>query len=102
MTSMRIGLVSPYSWTYPGAVTRHIEALAGQFMAGGHHVRVFAPFDPPDRLSARLHRGARPEGRDQPGWLVPLGRTFAIKANGAVTNLASTPCSVTTMLCELR
>ena len=25
---MRIALVSPYSWTYPGGVTRHIEALA--------------------------------------------------------------------------
>ncbi|HEX7301220.1 MAG TPA: flippase-like domain-containing protein [Solirubrobacteraceae bacterium] len=99
---MRIALVSPYSWTYPGGVTRHIEALAGQFMADGHHVRVFAPFDPPDRLSVRLHRGARPEVRDQPDWLVGLGRTFAIKANGAVTNLASTPYSVTTMRRELR
>ena len=25
---MRIALVSPYSWSYPGGVTRHIEALA--------------------------------------------------------------------------
>ena len=25
---MRVALVSPYSWTYPGGVTRHIEALA--------------------------------------------------------------------------
>ena len=47
---MRIALVSPYSWTYPGGVTRHIEALAEQFLADGHDVRVLAPFDPPDRL----------------------------------------------------
>ena len=60
---MRIALVSPYSWTYPGGVTRHIEALAGQFMTAGHDVRVLAPFDPPDRVSARMHRGARPEAR---------------------------------------
>ena len=27
MAVMRIALVSPYSWSYPGGVTRHIEAL---------------------------------------------------------------------------
>ena len=32
---MRIALVSPYSWTYPGGVTRHIEALAGEFLTRG-------------------------------------------------------------------
>ncbi len=61
MDLMRIALVSPYSWTYPGGVTRHIEALAEQFIADGHHVRVLAPYDPPDTLAAVLHRGARPQ-----------------------------------------
>ena len=32
---MRIALVSPYSWSYPGGVTRHIEALAQQYLANG-------------------------------------------------------------------
>ena len=64
---MRIALVSPYSWTYPGGVTRHIEALAEQLLASGHHVRVLAPFDPPDARSERLHRGARPQDRELPG-----------------------------------
>jgi phosphatidylinositol alpha-mannosyltransferase len=99
---MRIALVSPYSWTYPGGVTRHIEALAGQFFAGGHEVRVFAPYDPPDRLSARLHRGARPEARELPDWVVPLGRTIGIKANGAVSNLSLFPDALTTLRRELR
>jgi phosphatidylinositol alpha-mannosyltransferase len=102
MNAMRIALVSPYSWTYPGGVTRHIEALAGQFFAAGHDVRVFAPYDPPDRLSARLHRGARPEEREIPEWLVPLGRTIGIKSNGAVSNLAPTPHAITTLRRELR
>ena len=48
----RIALVSPYSWTYPGGVTRHVEALAEQFLAGGHDVRVLAPYDPDDRTRA--------------------------------------------------
>jgi phosphatidyl-myo-inositol alpha-mannosyltransferase len=102
MRSMRIALVSPYSWTYPGGVTRHIEALAGQFLASGHEVRVLAPYDPPDRLSARLHRGARPEERELPDWVVPLGRTIGIKANGAVSNISAFPDAITTLRRELR
>jgi phosphatidyl-myo-inositol alpha-mannosyltransferase len=99
---MRIALVSPYSWTYPGGVTRHIDALAGQFLSEGHDVRVFSPYDPADRLSVRLHRGARPEPRETPDWLVPLGRTIGVESNGAVSNLAPTPYALTTLRKELR
>ena len=99
---MRIALVSPYSWSYPGGVTRHIEALAEQFMAGGHHVRVLSPYDPPDRLSARMHRGARPEARELQDWVIPLGRTIGVKSNGAVSNLPHTPYAITTMRRALR
>jgi phosphatidylinositol alpha-mannosyltransferase len=99
---MRIALVSPYSWTYPGGVTRHIDALAGQFRREGHDVRVLSPYDPADRLSARLHKGARPEPRETPDWLVPLGRTIGVESNGAVSNLAPTPFALTTLRKELR
>jgi phosphatidylinositol alpha-mannosyltransferase len=102
MKSMRIALVSPYSWTYPGGVTRHIEALAEQFLAGGHHVRVLAPFDPPDRLAKTLHRGAKPQPIAAPEYLVSLGRTVGFKANGAVSNLSITPYGVARMHEELR
>ena len=63
IASMRAALVSPYSWTYPGGVTRHIEALAGELAAGGHEIRVFAPFDHDTRTTALRHRGARPQVR---------------------------------------
>jgi phosphatidylinositol alpha-mannosyltransferase len=99
---MRIALVSPYSWTYPGGVTRHIEALTDQLLASGHHVRVLAPFDPPDDLATRLHRGARPAEREMPDYLVPLGRTIGFPANGAVSNLAYAPSAVSTLRRELR
>jgi phosphatidyl-myo-inositol alpha-mannosyltransferase len=102
MMQMRIAVVSPYSWTYPGGVTRHIEALAEQFIADGHHVRVLAPFDPPDRRSTVLHRGARPQHVDAPDYLISLGRTVGFKANGAVSNLSVTPYSLATMQQELR
>jgi phosphatidyl-myo-inositol alpha-mannosyltransferase len=85
---MRIALVSPYSWTYSGGVNRHVEALAEQFMARGDHVRVLAPWDPPDAISRRLHR-SEPELREAPDYLVPLGRTIGWGANGAVSNLSS-------------
>src|SRR5580693_5529548 len=53
---VRIALVSPYSWTYPGGVTRHIEALSAELHALGHDARILTPSDPDDRRSARLHR----------------------------------------------
>jgi len=91
---MRVALVSPYSWTYPGGVTRHIEALALELHAQGHDAEVLAPFDPVDRLAARMHRGVAPQPRDAPEWLIPLGRTVGIPANGAVSNLAVAPSSI--------
>jgi phosphatidylinositol alpha-mannosyltransferase len=91
---VRIALVSPYSWTYPGGVTRHIEALAAELLAQGHEPDILAPFDPDDALSRRLHRGARPQRREPPENFVPLGRTIGIPANGAVSNLTGTPHSV--------
>jgi phosphatidylinositol alpha-mannosyltransferase len=99
---MRVALVSPYSWTYPGGVTRHIEALASQLMEAGHDVRVLAPFDPDVRRTAILHRGARPQAREKPDWLIPLGGTVGFPSNGAVSNLAATPTAVSTLRRELR
>jgi phosphatidyl-myo-inositol alpha-mannosyltransferase len=99
---MRIALVSPYSWTYPGGVTRHIEALANQYLVEGHDVRVLAPYDPDDQRSVRWHRGARPQAREMPDYLVPLGRTVGVQANGAVSNLALTPNAIGSARRELR
>ena len=98
---MRVALVSPYSWTYPGGVTRHIEALASELAESGHEPRILAPFDPDDALSARLHRGARPQRRELPDGFVSLGRTVGIPANGAVSNLAPTPHAVFALRREL-
>ena len=99
---MRIALVSPYSWTYPGGVTRHIEALSAELAAQGHEPSILAPFDPDDALSRRLHRGARPQHREPPENFVALGRTIGIPANGAVSNLTGTPHSVYALRHALR
>ena len=71
-------------------MNRHVEALAEELLGRGHHVRVLAPFDPPDRLSRALHR-APAEARRLPDYLMPLGRTVGIPANGAVSNLSLFP-----------
>ena len=62
---MRIALVSPYSWTYPGGVTRHIEALAEQFIADGHDVRVLAPVRSARPRSRRCCTAAPGRSRDR-------------------------------------
>jgi phosphatidylinositol alpha-mannosyltransferase len=102
MSRMRIALVSPYSWTYPGGVTRHIEALAECFIGDGHHVRVLAPYDPVDLSSKILHRGATPQPLTSPDYLISLGRTVGFKANGAVSNLSITPAGIAALQRELR
>ncbi len=103
---MRIALLSPYSWTYPGGVTRHIEALSAELSMLGHDARILAPFDPDDALSRRLHRGARPQRLEQggraPDHFVALGRTTGFPANGAVSNLVPIPPGVLAMRRELR
>ena len=54
------------------ATSRHSSA---ELRRTGHDVRVLAPVDPPDRLSAPLApRGAAAGSRELPEWLVPLGR----------------------------
>jgi phosphatidylinositol alpha-mannosyltransferase len=98
---MRIALVSPYSWSFPGGVTRHVDALAREFLSDGHHVRVLSPVDPDDRITHLLHRRA-PDPTPLPDYVVPLGRTTSLPMNGAMSCLSVTPDSVARLRRELR
>jgi phosphatidyl-myo-inositol alpha-mannosyltransferase len=89
---VRIGLVSPYSWSFQGGVNRHVEALAEEFLGRGHDVRVLAPVDPLDRIARATHPAA-PEPRELPDYLTPLGRTVGFGANGSVSNSSILPVS---------
>lgn len=40
---MKIALVSPYDYPYPGGVTNHVHHLYREFVAAGHEVRIMAP-----------------------------------------------------------
>ena len=99
---MRIALVSPYSYTYPGGVGRHVEALAEELIAQGHDARLLAPYDPDDRLARLMHRGATPERREIPDHLVPLGRTVRLSANGSASDISLMPGGIAAVGRELR
>lgn len=74
-------------------MNRHVQSLAEEYVSRGHYVRVIAPFDPPDRLSKALHR-APAEDREVPDYLIPVGRTVGINANGAVSNIPIFPTGI--------
>src|SRR4051794_32159787 len=99
---VHVALVSPYSYTYPGGVGQHVEALAEELIRQGHDVRLLAPYDPDDRLARIGHRGARPQPREMPDYLIPVGRTIGVPANGAVSNVTFSPHAVSTVARELR
>jgi phosphatidylinositol alpha-mannosyltransferase len=94
---VRIALVSPYSFTYPGGVGRHVEALAEELLHRGNDVRLLAPFDPDDRVARLTHKGARPVDREIPDYLIPLGRTVGLPLNGAISNISVSPYAVSTL-----
>ena len=98
---MRIALVSPYSWSLPGGVTRHVQELAEEFIEQGHDVRVLTPLDPDDRLTRTIGR-RRPDSRELPDYVIPLGRTLPFPANGAVSNLSFNYGAVARLRSELR
>lgn len=98
---MRVALISPYSWNYPGGVLRHIEALRHELVAAGHEAHVFAPMDPDDRLNSRLHGGAQPQRREIPDWVTPLGRTVGMAMNGSMSSVTLSPFAAAKLRREL-
>lgn len=51
---MRIGLVTPYSWTVPGGVNHHIANLAAQLERRGHEAWILGPVGGPGRSRQSL------------------------------------------------
>ncbi len=72
---MKIGLVSPYDWSYPGGVRDHVIHLANELTAMGHDVRILAPASGPKRKIAEKHI------YKLSGWTTP------IPANGSIARV---------------
>ncbi len=74
---MKLALVSPYDFAYPGGVTEHVAHLAQQFRARGHDVHIIAPSSDDEAESelvvdAPIHR---------------IGRVVSIPTNGSVARI---------------
>ena len=69
---LRIGLVCPYSWDFPGGVQNHVRDLADFLISNGHYVEVLAPAT---------------ESEDLPDYVVSAGRAISIPYNGAVARV---------------
>ncbi|TCJ18069.1 glycosyltransferase family 1 protein [Rubrobacter taiwanensis] len=87
---MRICIVSPYSWAFPGGVVEHVDALAQHLERRGHVVRVIAPNDPLDLRTRVLHPRLGRHGA-LPSRVIPVGRSIPIPSNGSLGNLAFSP-----------
>jgi phosphatidylinositol alpha-mannosyltransferase len=75
---VKIGLVSPYDWAYPGGVKNHILHLAAELRARGHTVRILTPAT--GKTARRVEYGVY-----KVGWAAPL------RVNGSVARISLTP-----------
>lgn len=84
---MRVGLVSPYSWTVPGGVNQHIEHLAEELEARGHEPWIIAPVGAltPRRRSVDSRRQRAAER------FIPMGAGIPIPSNGSRAYLNLNP-----------
>lgn len=73
---MKIAIVSPYSWKYPGGVNSHVRGLASEMRGRGHEVTVIAP-----ELSGEIPMVST----------VDAGRSVSIPANGSIAHIALSP-----------
>ena len=90
---MKVGIVVPFSWSFWGGVTEHAEHQARALLDFGHDVRIIIGHDPPGRLTKVLHPR---EGRHEPPppYVIPVGRSVIVPANGSLSNIVLTPGSL--------
>ena len=72
---MKIAMVSPYDFTWPGGVTAHVSQLARALGRSGHEVQVLAPHSPSR------------EGQDA-DLFVPLGRSVPLPSGGSIARVS--------------
>jgi phosphatidylinositol alpha-mannosyltransferase len=75
---VKIGLVSPYDWSYPGGVQDHIAHLAAELRSRGNTVRILTPATGPRARQVEY-------GLFKLGWAAPL------RVNGSVARVAVAP-----------
>lgn len=84
-STIRVGLVCPYSFARPGGVQNHVLGLAGWLRRAGHSVGILAPGRLDDEVLVAA--GVRPEDFTSAGPAVPLGY------NGSVARVTFGPAT---------
>lgn len=84
---MRVGLVTPYSWTVPGGVNHHIEHLAVELEARGHEPWIIAPVGvlSPTRRAVDSRRQQAAER------FIPMGTAVPLPSNGSRAYISVNP-----------
>ncbi|MBD0290250.1 MAG: glycosyltransferase family 4 protein [Thermoleophilia bacterium] len=90
---MKIGIVVPFSWSFWGGVPEHADHQARALAARGHEVKIVMGHDPPGRLTKALHPRAGRHERPPP-YVIPVGRSVIVPANGSLSNIVLTPRSL--------
>ncbi|MBI4199529.1 MAG: glycosyltransferase family 4 protein [Chloroflexi bacterium] len=71
---MKIALVSPYDFAYPGGVMAHITHLGRELEQRGHTVKVLAPVSSRDAVNAPN--------------LIPIGRPVPVPSGGSIARIS--------------
>ena len=72
---MKIAMVSPYDFTWPGGVTAHVTHLARELGRSGHQVQVLAPHSP----SRECQEAEK---------FIPLGRSVPLPSGGSIARVS--------------
>ncbi len=75
MDRLKIAMVSPYDFTWPGGVTAHVSQLGHELSRMGHQVQVLAPHSP-----SRSCTDSTP--------FVPLGRSVPVPSGGSIARVS--------------
>jgi len=90
---VKIGIIVPFSWSYPGGVVEHAEHQAGALRRRGHEVRLVMGNDPPGKFTRFLHPRSGRHGT-LPDGIIPVGRSVVVPANGSLPNIILSPRTV--------
>ena len=72
---MKVAMVSPYDFTWPGGVTAHVAQLARELGLLGHQVQVLAPHSP----------SRQAENQES---FIPLGRSVPLPSGGSIARVS--------------
>jgi len=93
---VKVGIVVPFSWSFWGGVSEHADLQARALLDLGHDARLIMGHDPPGRLTKLLHPRAGRHERP-PDYVIPVGRSVIVPANGSLPNIILSPAAIARM-----